>query len=162
MFVLYVWLGLPWYYCFCKVQILLWLLNILTVKTNTCLFYFIPDVPTQPRAPMAHKQTQITTNTIFVKPPPPPPTPPPPAPKQVKNKITLCKPYAVSKSVTCKPITKNAEAQAGKLYSQPDMLCQCGCVSLSMGIILPLIVCLVHTKYRRTGGIFTPAAARTN
>ncbi|XP_033635212.1 zinc finger MYM-type protein 3-like [Asterias rubens] len=56
-----------------------------------------------------HKQTQITTAPPKVLPPPPPPTPLPPAPKIMKNKVTLVKPYTQTKSISCRPLTATKE-----------------------------------------------------
>ncbi|XP_033107013.1 zinc finger MYM-type protein 2-like isoform X2 [Anneissia japonica] len=55
---------------------------------------------------MVTKQTQITTTPIQPKPVPIPSLPPP---KQVRNKMTLCKPIQQTKSTYCKPLTITKE-----------------------------------------------------
>ncbi|XP_041462314.1 zinc finger MYM-type protein 3-like isoform X2 [Lytechinus variegatus] len=54
-----------------------------------------------------NKQTQITTNTVYIKPPPPPPSGLPPPPKMVRNKITSCRPIQITKATMCRPIMKD-------------------------------------------------------
>ncbi|XP_071503879.1 zinc finger MYM-type protein 3-like [Diadema antillarum] len=62
---------------------------------------------TEPKKPSSDKQTQITTNTVYIKPPPPPPSLLPPGPKMVRNKITSCKPINITKATMCRPFVKD-------------------------------------------------------
>ncbi|XP_030851277.1 zinc finger MYM-type protein 3 isoform X3 [Strongylocentrotus purpuratus] len=54
-----------------------------------------------------NKQTQITTNTVYIKPPPPPPPNLPSPPKMMRNKITSCRPIQITKATMCRPIVKD-------------------------------------------------------